>query len=158
MHRLAVAAGWALQQAPNPEQADHGVAVRDQLVAQLGEMMPAPTYCPRPSGLSYAGGSPRCPGWAAPCASPPGGRLHIDRSAIRRETRLDGKWLLRCSDPSLSAEDVAADDKQLLEAGGTSRPTWACPRCTTARRSASAPTCCCAGCRHEAHGCVEEAE
>jgi hypothetical protein len=44
------------------------------------------------------------------------GRLIIDRDKIRCEERLDGKYLLTTSDPSLSAEDVALGYKQLLEA------------------------------------------
>jgi transposase len=44
------------------------------------------------------------------------GRLVIDRERIRAEERLDGKYLLTTSDPSLSAEDVALGYKQLLEA------------------------------------------
>jgi len=44
------------------------------------------------------------------------GRLVIDRDKIRAEERLDGKYLLATSDPSLSAEDVALGYKQLLEA------------------------------------------
>jgi len=44
------------------------------------------------------------------------GRLVIDRDKIRAEERLDGKYLLTTSDPSLSAEDVALGYKQLLEA------------------------------------------
>jgi transposase len=44
------------------------------------------------------------------------GRLVLDRDKIRAEERLDGKYLLSTSDPSLSAEDVALGYKQLLEA------------------------------------------
>ncbi|MCA1698415.1 MAG: IS1634 family transposase, partial [Actinobacteria bacterium] len=44
------------------------------------------------------------------------GRLVIDRDKIRAEERLDGKYLLTTSDPSLSTEDVALGYKQLLEA------------------------------------------
>jgi len=46
----------------------------------------------------------------------PTGRLLIDRSAIRVEERLDGKYLLSTSDPDMSAEDVALGYKNLLEA------------------------------------------
>lgn len=45
-----------------------------------------------------------------------GGRLSLDRAKIAAEQRLDGKYLLTTSDPSLSAEDVALGYKQLLEA------------------------------------------
>ena len=44
------------------------------------------------------------------------GRLNLDRDKIRAEERLDGKYLLTTSDPSLSTEDVALGYKQLLEA------------------------------------------
>ena len=45
-----------------------------------------------------------------------GGRLSLDRARIAAEERLDGKYLLTTSDPSLSAEDVALGYKQLQEA------------------------------------------
>jgi len=41
--------------------------------------------------------------------------LRIDRAAVKAEQRLDGKYLLRSSDPTLSAEDIAVGYKQLLE-------------------------------------------
>jgi transposase len=44
------------------------------------------------------------------------GRLSLDRATIAAEERLDGKYLLTTSDPSLSAEDVALGYKRLLEA------------------------------------------
>jgi len=44
------------------------------------------------------------------------GRLVLDRAKIAAEERLDGKYLLATSDPSLSAEDVALGYKQLIEA------------------------------------------
>jgi hypothetical protein len=45
----------------------------------------------------------------------PTGLLRIDRKAVTTETRLDGKYLLRCSDPHLPAEDITLGYKQLLE-------------------------------------------
>ena len=42
------------------------------------------------------------------------GLLRIDRAAAAREAHYDGKWLLRTSDPTLTAEDLAAAYKQLL--------------------------------------------
>jgi transposase len=44
------------------------------------------------------------------------GRLALDRDKVKAEERLDGKYLLTTSDPSLSAEDIALGYKQLLEA------------------------------------------
>jgi len=43
------------------------------------------------------------------------GRLTIDRARIKREERLDGKYLLSTSDRRLSGEDIALGYKQLLE-------------------------------------------
>ncbi|MDA8184425.1 MAG: IS1634 family transposase [Actinomycetota bacterium] len=43
------------------------------------------------------------------------GRFRIDKAAIARETKLDGKWLLRTSDDSLTPTDLALAYKQLLE-------------------------------------------
>jgi hypothetical protein len=44
------------------------------------------------------------------------GRLLIDRRKVAAEERLDGKYLLSCSDPDLSAEDIALGYKNLREA------------------------------------------
>ncbi len=45
----------------------------------------------------------------------PAGLLRIDAAAVKREQHLDGKWLLRTSDTTLSADDLAAAYKQLLQ-------------------------------------------
>jgi hypothetical protein len=45
----------------------------------------------------------------------PGGRLSVNATAVAEEAHLDGKYLLRTSDDTLSAEDVALGYKQLLE-------------------------------------------
>ena len=44
------------------------------------------------------------------------GKLRIDKAAVLREAHLDGKFLLRTDDESLSAEDIALGDKSLYEA------------------------------------------
>jgi len=43
------------------------------------------------------------------------GLLRIDRAAVAAEAHLDGKYLLRTSDPTLSTEDIALAYKQLLQ-------------------------------------------
>ena len=43
------------------------------------------------------------------------GRFRIDKAAIAREEKLDGKWLLRTSDDTLTPTDLALAYKQLLE-------------------------------------------
>jgi hypothetical protein len=70
-----------------------------------------------------------------------GGLLSVDAEAIRKQSQLDGKWLLRCSDPSISAEDIALGYHQLLEVErgwrGLKTHLDLCP-CTTARSRGSA--------------------
>ena len=41
--------------------------------------------------------------------------LRVDAAAIKRESHLDGKGLLRTSDPTLTGEDLAAAYKQLIQ-------------------------------------------
>jgi len=43
------------------------------------------------------------------------GKLKIDKAKVQQEEKLDGKYLLSCSDESLSAEDIARGYRQLLE-------------------------------------------
>jgi hypothetical protein len=45
----------------------------------------------------------------------PGGLLRTGKAKAKAEENLDGKYLLRCADPQLSAEDIAVGYKQLLE-------------------------------------------
>src|SRR5665647_1962213 len=44
-----------------------------------------------------------------------GGLLRTDEGALKAEAKLDGKYLLRSSDPELSAEDIALGYKQLYD-------------------------------------------
>ena len=43
------------------------------------------------------------------------GKLRIDKAKVRKDQKLDGKYLLSTSDQHLSAEDIALGYKQLLE-------------------------------------------
>jgi hypothetical protein len=45
----------------------------------------------------------------------PGGLLRTDAAKAKAEENLDGKYLLRTSDPAMTAEDIALGYKQLLE-------------------------------------------
>ena len=55
------------------------------------------------------------PGLARFLRTTAGGLLRIDQEAITADEKLDGKYLLRSSDPSLSPEDIALGYKQLAE-------------------------------------------
>jgi hypothetical protein len=99
----------------NPEAAERDQHMRTQLVAPLPPRIPAPD----PRSALKRGGRPRQkadqPGLNRYLRTTPGGKLRIDTARIKTEENLDGKYLLRCSDPHLSAEDIALGYKQLLE-------------------------------------------
>jgi hypothetical protein len=46
---------------------------------------------------------------------------------VTADAKLDGKYLLRTSDPHLSAEDIALGYKQLLEVERGWRDMWSVP-------------------------------
>jgi hypothetical protein len=101
----------------NPEQATRDAAVRDELVAQLESLIDGSDRWSQRRRDEFVGSLKSSPGLRRFLRRDRGrgGRLRVDQSAIAAEARLDGKWLLRCSDPKLSAEDIARGYKQLLE-------------------------------------------
>ncbi|MBB4936553.1 hypothetical protein FHR32_000858 [Streptosporangium album] len=99
----------------NPDQAVRDAAVREQLISQLTEMIDGTDTLSRTKRAELAGVISTKPGLHRFLRQTPGGLLRVDRAKIERETNLDGKYLLRCSDPSLSPEDVALGYKQLLQ-------------------------------------------
>jgi hypothetical protein len=99
----------------NPEQADRDAAVRERLLAHLTGKITGSDTLSATKRAELRGALRTTPGLHRYLRVTPGGLLRIDAAAVRRETHLDGKWLLHCSDPSLSPEDIAAGYKQLLE-------------------------------------------
>ena len=99
----------------NPEQAERDRAVREQILAQLEEALDGSDSLPTSRRHDLACRLEAKPGYRRFLRTTKSGLLRIDRAAVRAEERLDGKFLLRTSDPTLSAEDVALGYKQLLE-------------------------------------------
>jgi Transposase DDE domain len=99
----------------NPEQATRDATVREQLVAQLDTLIARSDRLTARKRAELRGRISTMPGLNRYLRVTPSGLLRIDQAAIAGEERLDGKWLLRCSDPTLSAEDIALGYKQLLE-------------------------------------------
>ncbi len=98
----------------NPEQAERDQQVRANLVAHLSELIDgSDTWTPRRRD-ELVGTLKTKPGLRRYLRRTPGGLLRIDAAATKREAHLDGKWLLRTSDATLTAEDLAAAYKQLL--------------------------------------------
>jgi hypothetical protein len=99
----------------NPEQADRDAAVRQRLLAQLAETIAGSDQLSATKRAELRGVISTKPGLHRFLRVTPGGLLRIDQRAIKAEHGLDGKYLLRSSDPRLSAEDIALGYKQLLQ-------------------------------------------
>jgi hypothetical protein len=97
----------------NPDQATRDATVRDQLLARLTEQIADTDRLPTDERAAVAARLPA--GLRRFLRTTGAGKLRIDRTAVAAEARLDGKFLLRTSDPTLSAADVALGYKQLLE-------------------------------------------
>ncbi|HEX2808665.1 MAG TPA: IS1634 family transposase, partial [Kineosporiaceae bacterium] len=98
----------------NPEQGDRDASVRANLTAHLTQLIDgSDTWTPRRRD-ELAGSLRTKPGLRRYLRRTKAGLLRIDAAAAKREAHLDGKWLLRTSDLTLTPEDLAAAYKQLL--------------------------------------------
>ena len=98
----------------NPEQAWRDQLVRDRLVAHLQGLIDGSDAWIQRKRDELAGSLKDKPGLRRFLRRTPRGLLRIDRGAIRREAGLDGKWLLRTNDQTLTPDDLAAAYKQLI--------------------------------------------
>jgi hypothetical protein len=99
----------------NPAQAERDATVRTLLVNKLQEAIAGTDKLSSTERARIEGSLTGKPGLKRFLRVTPGGLLRIDKQKIKTEENLDGKYLLRCSDPNLSAEDIARGYKQLLE-------------------------------------------
>ncbi|MFF5234512.1 transposase [Dactylosporangium sp. NPDC000521] len=99
----------------NPAEAERDAATRARHVAALTDLIDGTDTLPRSRRDELAGVISTKPHLKRYLRRTPGGLLRVDQAAIARETNLDGKYLLRTSDPTLSTEDIALGYKQLLE-------------------------------------------
>ncbi|MGZ6725542.1 MAG: IS1634 family transposase [Solirubrobacteraceae bacterium] len=99
----------------NPEEAKRDQAVRDQILAQLTDAIADSDRLPAAERQRLHGQLSSKRGYNRFIRTTKGGLLRIDRGAVKAEEHLDGKFLLRTSDPTLTVEDIALGYKQLLE-------------------------------------------
>jgi len=99
----------------HPETAERDAAVRARLLARLSEMIAHSDALSATKRAELRGAISTRPGLARYLRTTAGGLLRIDEGAINAEAKLDGKYLLRCSDPALSAEEIALGYKQLAQ-------------------------------------------
>ena len=105
----------------NPDEAARDAAIRGQILEQLRAAIAGSddrSPAEREELACRLRGKPTYRRFLRTTA---GGLLRIDRAAVTADARLDGKFLLRTSDPTLSAADVATGYKQLLEVERTWR-------------------------------------
>jgi hypothetical protein len=99
----------------NPEAAERDAHVRENLVAYLAEQIAGSDSWPQRRRDELVGTLRTRPGLHRLLRRTRQGLLRLDQAAVKREARLDGKWLLRTSDESLTAADLAAAYKQLYQ-------------------------------------------
>jgi hypothetical protein len=99
----------------NPEEAKRDEQVREQLLTQIQDQIADADTLPTAERHQLYGQLGAKRGYKRFLRQTKTGKLRIDRAAVNTEQHLDGKFLLRTSDPTLTAEDVALGYKQLLE-------------------------------------------
>jgi hypothetical protein len=99
----------------NPEQAVRDAEVRTQIVERLQTKIADSDRLSGAKRAELAGALKTKPGFNRFLRTTQTGLLRVDRAKVAADARLDGKFLLRTSDESLSAADIAVGYKQLLE-------------------------------------------
>jgi len=99
----------------NPEAAERDAAIRARMIAQLKELIDGTDALSKDKRAELRGVISTRPGLNRYLRVTPGGLLRTDAGKAKAEENLDGKYLLRTSDPAMTAEDIALGYKQLLE-------------------------------------------
>jgi hypothetical protein len=99
----------------NPEAAERDAKVRERLLAHLTDLIKDSDRLTPLKRAELKGVISTKPGLSRFLRMTSGGLLRIDAEAIAADEKLDGKYLLRTSDPTLSPEDIALGYKQLAE-------------------------------------------
>lgn len=99
----------------NPEQAKRDRAQREKHLARLEEELAQLKHLDRGKHTKAVCALRSHPIYGRYLRETKKGLLRIDRAKVRDEERLDGKYLLRTSDDTLTAADVALGYKQLVE-------------------------------------------
>jgi hypothetical protein len=99
----------------DPEAAARDAAAREDLIAKLEETIAGSDKLSTTKRAELHGKIAIVPGLNRFLRVTPGGLLRVDKTKAKAEENLDGKYLLRCADPQLPAEDIALGYRQLLE-------------------------------------------
>lgn len=99
----------------NPEQAERDRSVRDNLVAYLEARIASSDGLSSQARDELVGELRATPALHRLLRRTPHGKLRVDKAAIEAEAKLDGKWLIRSANDSLTPEDLAVAYKQLYQ-------------------------------------------
>ena len=97
----------------NPEAATRDAQVRANIVAYLTHRIAGSDHWSRPRRDELVGELRATPALARFVRRTPAGKLRVDQAAIATDAHLDGKWLLRTADETLTPTDLAVAYKQL---------------------------------------------
>jgi Transposase DDE domain len=98
----------------NPDAAERDATIREQMLAKLTELIDGSDSLSARKRAELGGVISTKPALNRYLRTTPGGLLRIDHAAVAAEAKLDGKYLLRTSDPHLTAGDIAQGYKQLI--------------------------------------------
>jgi transposase len=100
----------------NPERAERDRTVREQILERLRQEIHHADGLPPSRRSELYGALSTKPAYKRFLRKTKTGKLRIDRAAVAREHKLDGKFLIRSSDESLTPADLAQGYKALYEA------------------------------------------
>ena len=100
----------------NPERATRDAAVRAEILVRLTERIASSDKLTAPKRDELYGALATKPAYNRFLRRSATGKLRIDRGAVAADAKVDGKFVMRTSDESLSAEDIAVGYKSLYEA------------------------------------------
>ncbi len=99
----------------NPQQADQDRAQREKVLRRIREELAAIQHLPREQHAKAVCALIAHPVYGRYLKLDTRGWPVVDRAKVQAEAKLDGKYLLRTSDDTLSPADVALGYKQLIE-------------------------------------------
>lgn len=99
----------------NPDQVTRDAALRELMLTKLGQPIDGTDPMSVTKRAELRGKISTMPGLYRYLRVTSSGLLRIDKAKVKTETNFDGKYLLRSSDPTLSAEDIAFGYRHLLE-------------------------------------------
>ena len=100
----------------NPDAARRDAEVRGRILVRLQDKIAGSDALSARQRAELAGKLGATAAFARFLRTTPAGKLRVDRAAVARDRNFDGKFLLRTSDESLAASDIALGYKGLYEA------------------------------------------